>query len=397
MLGFAVLLAGVAAAVISVTAINGLPFSDRYRVEAIVPASGPIVRPGDEVRIAGRRVGEVREVEPAADGRQVSMELTDGAVGPEATATVRLRGLAGAVFIELDPGPEGEMLDSGATIPRARTSAGVQLTDVIEGFDARTRTALREAATGYGAGIAERGEGLNRTLADLPPALDGATALLGALERRPGSLAGVLGDAGTVARALGSNAPALAELITATRATLEAAAAEREAIGEAIEATPGAEDELAALSPDARPLLDDAAATARELAPAAEALERALPAVNSVLDREPELGGLARIARAASPLLDTAGPVVDGLEPGALTMAPLIDAGEPLAAYAGDYGEDIFNGPYGFTTWGKFAYDFGQAPGARAVRFAPVFTCAPGRDPYPAPGEAASDRMPCDG
>jgi phospholipid/cholesterol/gamma-HCH transport system substrate-binding protein len=174
-LGLLVLLLGTVAAVISVMAINGLPFSDRYRVDAIVPASGPIVRPGDEVRVAGRRVGEVREVETATDGRRVTMELTEGAIGPDARATVRLRGLAGAVFIELDPGVAAAELDSGATIPRDRTATGVQLTDVIEGFDDRTRTALRQAAVGYGAGMAGRGEAVFSTVADLKCTLDWAT------------------------------------------------------------------------------------------------------------------------------------------------------------------------------------------------------------------------------
>jgi phospholipid/cholesterol/gamma-HCH transport system substrate-binding protein len=392
-----VLLVGALAVVISITAINGLPFSHPYRVDAIVPGSGPIVRPGDEVRVAGRRVGEVREVEPAPGGRRVTMELSEGEVGPGATATVRLRGLAGAVFVELDPGDAAAADPDGATIPRPDTASGVQLTDVIEGFDTNTRTALRRAATGYGAGIAGRGPELNRALADLPPVLEGVTPLLRALDPRPGALSALVADAGTVTGALGAGAPALAELITASRELFEATASERRALGDSIEAAPGAQSELAKLTPRAAPLLDDLVTTSRQLTPAAQELERALPAVNGVLDRGPELGGLARLAAQASPLLDAADPLPAAYEPAALTLAPLVDAGEPLAEYAGRYRDEIFNGPYGFTTWGGFTYEQGEASGAKAVRFAPVFTCAPGRDPYPAPGEAANDRQPCNG
>ena len=96
-------------------------------------------------------------------------------------------------------------------------------------------------------------------------------------------------------------------------------------------------------------------------------------------------------------MADSAEPLIAPLEPGALALGPLVDAGLPLASYAGRYPEEILAGPLGFTTWGSFAYDEGQAPGARAVRFAPVLTCAPGRNAYPDPGEAGSDRMPCDG
>ena len=94
-------------------------------------------------------------------------------------------------------------------------------------------------------------------------------------------------------------------------------------------------------------------------------------------------------------MLELARVVFPALEPSALTLTPLIDAGYRLAVYVARYPDEVFAGPHGFTTWGKFAYDEGQAKGAKAVRFTPVFTCAPGRNAYPAPGEAATDREPC--
>jgi ABC-type transporter Mla subunit MlaD len=336
-------------------------------------------------------------VQPATGGRLVAMELDEGEIGPDATATVRLRGLAGAVFIELDPGDTSKPVSSGTTIARSRTDTGVQLTDLISAFDGDTRAALRNAAVGYGAGIAGRGAEFNSMLADLPPTLETGERLARAAVREPGTLAGLIGDAGTVAGALGADHGALAGAITGARATLEATASEAGAVGAAIDATPGAESALAEITPDAVPLLDDLTTATRALTPAALELEKALPSVNSVLAREPELDTLATLAGEAVPVLDAAGPVIDGIEPAGLTLSPLIEAGQPLAAYASRYPEEIIGGPYGFTTWGRFAYSEGQASGARAVRFAPVFTCAPGRNAYPDPGEASTDRQPCNG
>ena len=54
-------------------------------------------------------------------------------------------------------------------------------------------------------------------------------------------------------------------------------------------------------------------------------------------------------------------------------------------------------GPTGFLRWGGFKYPDGQAAGARAVRFAPIFTCVRARDPYPEPGEALRQEQPCRG
>src|SRR5439155_9185131 len=102
--GIGVAIVAIVAAVISVMAINGLPFSNPKDVRAIVPADAPIVRPGDEVRVGGQRVGEVRNVDETEQGRRVSMDVDGVDVRRDASAAVRLRGLAGAVYIQLDPG-----------------------------------------------------------------------------------------------------------------------------------------------------------------------------------------------------------------------------------------------------------------------------------------------------
>jgi len=96
-------------------------------------------------------------------------------------------------------------------------------------------------------------------------------------------------------------------------------------------------------------------------------------------------------------VLASAGPVLTKLWPAAASLAPLAAAVGPFARYAAPYAQDLFLGPYGFTShgWGGFSYAMGQASGHKAVRFAPVFTCTPGRDPYPAPGQALKDKQKC--
>jgi phospholipid/cholesterol/gamma-HCH transport system substrate-binding protein len=394
-LGIAVLVVLAATAVISTIAINGVPWSNPYTVQAVVPASAPIVRPGDEVRVAGQRVGVVREVEPSDDGRVVRFELDDGEVGRDASATVRLRGLAGAVFIDLDPGDSADPAPSGWTIPRGSTSSGTQLTDVVAAFDAQTRHGLGRTLSVTGAGLAGRGEELSHTLGDLRPTLAAGTPLLEALDPSPGELSGLVAAADRTLAAAGATPGALGGLLTAGRTVLEATAVEREPLGATIDAAPGALDELDATTSVALPLLDDLERTTRALTPTAAELERALPAIDDLLGRDQEIGSAERIASAAAPLVALARPVIEGFDPAARTLGPLVDAGEPLAAYVSRYPDEVFAGPHGFTTWGKFLYDQGQAGGHRAVRFTPVFTCAPGRDPYPAPGQVGEDRMPC--
>jgi ABC-type transporter Mla subunit MlaD len=387
---------GIGAAYVSVRSIDGIPFQHTYRVDAIVPADAPIVRAGDEVRIAGERAGEVRAVSLDPHGRRVTMAMDSDAVGRDATAAVHLRGLAGAVYVDLNPGHfSSNPAPSGWTISRSHTSTGTQLTDVVSAFHARARASLRRTLTAYGSGMAGRGIELNQALADLPPTLRQGTPLLQALSPKPGELAATVGGVDQVLRGLGSGPPAtLADLITAGRTTFEATVAERGALEAGLKDAPGTIQAARQTLPVATPVLRDLQTTSSALAPVTARLAKDLPDVNRLLGRADEVDQLAAIARAADPALRSAGPALERLQPAAQTLGPLAAALEPLAAYVSRYRSDVFAGPHGFTTWGRFRYDQGQAPGHRAVRFTPVFTCPAGRDPYPAPGQASTDRKP---
>jgi virulence factor Mce-like protein len=383
------------AAVVSVMAIDGLPFTNPDHLEAIVPADAPIVRPGDEVRVAGQRVGEVRDVDSTEQGRRVSMDVDGAGVTEAASARVRLRGLAGAVYIELDPG-NGPDAPDGWTIPASRTGTGTQLTDVVAAFDRKTRGALSQSLVAYGAGMAGRGQDLNQALGDLPPTLERGTPLLRSINPRPGALSGlVAGTGATLHAAAGSRDDDVAGLISGASGTLGATAAEHDALSAAISRAPATMNTARQVLPEADPLLDDLTRASRALSPGMRALSGAIPDVNALLGNRPALDRLSDLARKANGTVGLAAPVLADLRPGLLTFPPLLSAAEPLTSYVGRFPDDVLAGPTGFTTWGNFSYDEGQAPGHRAVRFTPVFTCAPGRDPYPGPDQAGKDRQSC--
>jgi phospholipid/cholesterol/gamma-HCH transport system substrate-binding protein len=394
-LGIGVAVLAVITAVVSVMAIDGLPFANPDHVRAIVPADSPIVRPGDEVRVGGQRVGEVRDVDSTEQGRRVSMDVDGVGVTQDASATVRLRGLAGAVYIELNPGAGASAPDDW-TIPASRTATGTQLTDVVAAFDRKTRGALSQSLVSYGAGLAGRGRDLNQALGDLPPTLEQGTPLLRSLSPRPGALSGLVGNAGaTLHAAAGDRDDDVAGVISGGAGTLGATAAESDALSAAIHNAPGAMEAAQQVLPEADPLLDDLTRASRALSPGARALSTALPEVNALLANRPAVDRLSDLARRANGTVDLAAPVLTDLRPGLLTFSPLLSAAEPLTGYVGRFPDDVLAGPTGFTTWGDFPYDDGQAAGHRAVRFTPVFTCAPGRNPYPGPDQAGKDRESC--
>ncbi|UJA21051.1 MCE family protein [Thermoleophilia bacterium SCSIO 60948] len=393
-LGWLVVAAMLALAGLSVVALDGVPFSGSQRVGAVLAGDAPIVRPGDEVRVAGQRVGQVSDVELDDSGRRrIEMKLDSVEATREASAEVHTRGLSGAVYVELRPG-DGEAAPDDYTLATPAES-GTQLTDVIASFDDAARGDVRRVTTGLGGAVAGRGGAVNRTLARSPELLRDGTPLLRALRPGDGELEGLVGDSTAVSEAIAEPEDAVRASIRSGSDLLGVLSGRREDIGASIDAAPAVFDELEATTPVAVPLLRDLRATSVALTPAAGDLEDALPALDGLLARDDDVERIARLARASDPLLDVAPAATQALDPAARTLGPLVDAGSPLAAYAGRYPEDILAGPTGFTTWGDFSYDEGQASGHRAVRFTPVFTCAPGRNPYPEPGAAGDDREPC--
>ncbi len=384
---------------LSVIAINGVPFQNPYRVTAEVPGDAPLLKDGDEVRVGGQRAGQVRKVEVGRNGGAlVSMDLKEGPVGTDATATVRLRGLAGATYIEIRRGTTSRPLPAGGVIPVAQTASGVELTDVVAGFDRDTRRAIARTLRDYGTGLEGRGRDINQALGDLAPLLEDGTPLLRAATPGEGELSGMLFELRRTVRGLATpRGRDLQTLLPAADSVVGTLAARRDDLAATLERARPLADEARRTLPIADALLAETTPAAVRLSATTRALRRALPDVNRLLAHRDDLSSLSRIAEKAEPVLSAAQPLVGELRPSTAALAPIAEPLGPFSAYLARYRDDILLAPTGFTRWGRFAYPDGQAPGARAVRFAPVFTCLRARDPYPAPGAALRQEQPCRG
>ncbi|RVW01388.1 MCE family protein [Rhodococcus xishaensis] len=93
---------------------------------------------GDEVRIAGVRVGQVTKIE-IVDDREAQVEFTVSDrdwLPATTTATIRFRNLVGQRYIALEQGTgqQGHKMTAGETIPLDRTKSAVNLTTLFNGF-----------------------------------------------------------------------------------------------------------------------------------------------------------------------------------------------------------------------------------------------------------------------
>ncbi|QIM20047.1 MCE family protein [Phycicoccus sp. HDW14] len=129
----------VVVAVLMVLAFNAssLPLiggGDRYSA-AFSEAGG--LRDGDDVRIAGVKVGDVTGVDLEGSHVRVDFRVTgDVAFGPSTAASVRIKTLLGEKYVALEPRGTGQMKE-GTQIPLNRT---VSSYDVITAFSDLTRT-----------------------------------------------------------------------------------------------------------------------------------------------------------------------------------------------------------------------------------------------------------------
>ena len=119
-----------------VVTIGNISFASSKEYKAVFSDATGVVK-GDDVRVAGVKVGNVEKVEVVNRTRALvtfkvvkDQQLTDGT-----NAMIRYRNLVGQRYIALTQGVGGpDVLADGATIPLSRTRPALDLTVLFNGF-----------------------------------------------------------------------------------------------------------------------------------------------------------------------------------------------------------------------------------------------------------------------
>lgn len=376
-----------------VQAVNSVPFTNPYRANAVVAADAPIIRPGDEVRVAGRRAGQVRAVKYVRDGRRVEFALDKGRLGRDASATVRQRGFSGSVYLLLKRGDTNRPMPEGGTIPISRTSATDQLASVVTAFDRETQTALTGSLVGYGGGLGGRGPDVNRAIGDLRQLTEDGTRVLQALTPAPGDLTGMIDNMRRTARGFSGPGPTSLEgLLAHLRATVDVVDQRRASLAALADVLRPVDDEIEHTLPIADPLLRDVRRVADRLTPALAQFRSTFPALSGLLRDAEKVADLGRLSAALGPAAHAGGPAVKALLPVGETLAPLAEPTGLLGRFLDPYREDLVQTMVNFQNFSRHRYVEGKASGEAAVRFTPIFTCAPARQTYAPPSAAWRER-----
>jgi len=352
-----------------------------YRVKAVFQDAGQLV-PGNEVRIGGAPVGTISEIELDRSARAViTLEVEDD-VAPlreGTTATIRATSLVGVAnrYVSLTPGPANrrELADGGVIGPDD-TTAPVDLDQVFNSLDARTRAGLRDLIRGQADWYDGRSEDAAQSTKYLAPFLVSTTDLTRELALDQELLERFLADTSATVGAIAQRRDDLAGLVRNTSTTAAAIADENVALARALDLLPGTLRKANTTFVNLRATLDDLDVLVEESKPAtrelAPLLRRLRPLVRDARPTVADLRTLIRRPGRGNDLIELVSkqPRLAELTAAVFPRAVrTLDRAQPVIEYARGYTPDL---AAWFTKFGQVAGSY-DANGHYA-RIMPVFS-----------------------
>jgi phospholipid/cholesterol/gamma-HCH transport system substrate-binding protein len=235
------------------------------------------LKPNDEVRIAGVRVGKVDAIELAGDKVKVSFKVdTDSRFGKETGAEIKVKTILGAMYVALTPAGEGQLAED-STIPVDRTASPVDVVDVFEGLAERSgRIKINQLSEAL-----DTMATLTRNTPDeFKSALRGVSALSRNVAEKDAELGELLGNLRKVSRVLGDRKDDIVTLMRDSDVLFRALVARREAVHNLLVSTSQLSRQLTALvretRADLKPALDNLEGVVNLLNANQESLDRSL-------------------------------------------------------------------------------------------------------------------------
>ncbi|KOS57172.1 MCE family protein [Rhodococcus rhodochrous] len=178
-----------------------------YRAE-FTEAAG--LQSGNEVRIAGVKVGTVAGVDLDGDHVEVTFTAKDAWIGDTTSASIQIKTIFGHKYLALDP--QGtEPLNPHQPIPRERTTAPY---DVIEAFSAAAQTIGEIDSTRLAESLDVLSQAFGDTSDDIRASLDGVTRLSRTVAGRDAELRRLLDATETTTQVLADRNAEFTRLIT---------------------------------------------------------------------------------------------------------------------------------------------------------------------------------------
>jgi virulence factor Mce-like protein len=304
-----------------------------YKVRAIFDFVRLV--PGEDVKIAGAKVGKVESLDVTPDKKAaVVLSIDKDGFTPfhaDAHCTIRPQSLIGETFADCTPGtfgqpelktiPDGEKGAGQHLLPVQNTSSPVDIDEINDIYREPIQQRLAIVLNEFGAGLAGRGQDLNDVIHRANPALRETDKVLAVLASQNRTLADLARSSDRVLAPLAAKRDRFAHFIVAANQTNQATAAVRGDIQASIERFP-------AFLRQFEPTLRDLGALADQATPVVTDLGTAAPGINKFIK---ELGPFSK---ASIPALESLGDATDVGRPALTAALPVVNDLRQFGTYA---------------------------------------------------------------
>jgi phospholipid/cholesterol/gamma-HCH transport system substrate-binding protein len=205
--------------------------------------AGQLVK-GDDVQVGGRRVGSVRSIELTNDNQaaiKIKVEEPYAPLHEGTKAVIRLTSLSGIAnrYVGLTLGPNNDRkLDDGATLATDSTTTVVNLDQIFDALDAKTRGDLQGVIKGFARQYQDKGPEVGQSAKYFNPLLSTSRVLANQLTEDEGALTRFLVNSSEAVTAIAERRSDLADLVGNANQTAGAIAAENVAFSRALQLLP---------------------------------------------------------------------------------------------------------------------------------------------------------------
>ncbi len=312
-----------------------IPFNSQgYRIRIAFPYADQLGTQAD-VRIAGVSVGKVLTKSANPEGTRtiatIQIEKQFAPIHRDATAMLRQKTIIGETYVDLTPGTAGSpTLPDGGLLSNAHVQTAVQLGQILDTFDPRTRGAFQIWQQQLGQAVQGNAQNLNSTLGNLPALVDNLGGLSQVLDVNHGAVVKLVQNGATTFAALSRNRSALRSLITSGERAFAVTAANNNALAATFHVFPTFLNEtrttmgrLKTFSLNTDPLLRELQPVAVDLGPTLQSLGALAPDLRRLFVNlgplidvsKAGLPAVRDVLRGTTPLLASLGPFLEQLNP----------------------------------------------------------------------------------
>jgi phospholipid/cholesterol/gamma-HCH transport system substrate-binding protein len=298
----------VAAIVLALAAIGYIllkPGGPDYAVHARFQNASQLVK-GDFVQVAGAPIGKITNITLTPDGQaDVTLKITDSNYVPlrrGTKAVVRQASLSGVanryVDLQLPDGTQQQKIDNGGVIDQTDTTTAVDLDQLFNTFDARTRKALSGLIRGYSTAYGGRGAAANEGFRYLNPSLASSSRLFRELNYDTPLFRRFVLASSKLVTDVATRRDDLAGLVDNLATTTGAIGRQKRALADALAQLPPFMRSANSTFVNLRATLDDLTPLVNESKPVAPKLRRFIATLRPLAqDAKPTVHDLANIIR----------------------------------------------------------------------------------------------------